>query len=61
MKWLGRLVNTRLARGILGKDVFAPVAKIDSCPNVARGFRLPIVKGAFHRRPRHGADANCDG
>jgi hypothetical protein len=36
MMWLGPLVNTRLARGILGKGVFAQIAKIDSGPGVAQ-------------------------
>jgi hypothetical protein len=36
MMWLGPLVNTRLARGILGKDVFAQIAKIDSGHGVAQ-------------------------
>ena len=39
MMWLGPLVNTRLARGILGKDVFAQIAKIDSGPGVAQTTR----------------------
>ena len=45
--WLGPLGNTRLARGIRDKDVFAPIARIDSCPDTASIYRarLPLAEG----------------